>query len=73
MVMTMVTWHDGYCDGDFKIFFFYFQDHINDLQAQADKFVEKEHHDKTIIKEKAETITTRYEKYEAIRQSIFKW
>lgn len=39
------------------------QDHVNDLQAQADKFVEKEHHEATTIKEKAETITTRYEKY----------
>ena len=39
------------------------QDHVNDLQAQADKFIEKEHHEATTIKEKAETITTRYEKY----------
>ena len=36
---------------------------MNDLQAQADKFIEKEHHDSITIKEKAETITTRYEKY----------
>ena len=50
-------------DGDDDNFSFV-QDHVNDLQAQADKFIEKEHHEATTIKEKAETITTRYEKYE---------
>ena len=40
---------------------------MNDLQAQADKFIEKEHHDSITIKEKAETITTRYEKYETMK------
>ena len=40
---------------------------MNDLQAQADKFIEKEHHDSITIKEKAETITTRYEKYGTVK------
>jgi hypothetical protein len=40
---------------------------VNDLQAQADKFIEKEHHDSITIKEKAETITTRYEKYGTVK------
>ena len=50
-------------DGDDDNFSFV-QDHVNDLQAQADKFIEKEHHEATTIKEEAETMTTRYEKYE---------
>ena len=36
---------------------------MNDLQAQAQNFIQTEHHDAKTIKEKEETITSRYEKY----------
>lgn len=38
---------------------------MNDLQAQAQKFFETEHHEAKTIKEKEETITSQYEKYES--------